>query len=123
MKQAITSSFVAGAIALAIAGASTSARAEVDAEKEKCYGVAKAGQNGCASADKSHTCAAHGTVDGSGQEWIALPKGVCEKIVGGMIAPFEGVGAKHECSAKQSCSAKQACNAKQSCSAKDDKKG
>lgn len=106
MKHAITSSFVAGAIALAIAGAATSARAEVDTDKEKCYGVVKAGQNGCASADKSHTCAAAATVDGGGQEWVALPKGVCEKIVGGMIAPFAGVGAKHDCSAKQACNAK-----------------
>ncbi|MGZ5858932.1 MAG: BufA1 family periplasmic bufferin-type metallophore, partial [Burkholderiaceae bacterium] len=28
-----------------------------DAEKEKCFGVAKAGQNDCASSNGSHSCA------------------------------------------------------------------
>ena len=59
------------------------------AAKEKCYGVVKAGQNGCADSKGVHSCQAHATVDGAGSEWISLPSGVCDKIVGGSTEPFE----------------------------------
>ena len=50
---------------------------------EKCYGVAIAGKNDCGSKDGSHSCAGQSKVDGDKNEWIFLPKGACEKIVGG----------------------------------------
>lgn len=65
------------------------------AEKEKCYGVVKAGKNGCGSADGKHSCEGQATVDGSGQEWVSLPAGVCEKLVGGSVTPFEGTASTH----------------------------
>ncbi len=78
---------LAGAAAVAALGlASTASHAEEKA-KEKCYGVVKAGQNGCGSADKAHGCAAQATVDGSGAEWIKVPAGLCEKLVGGSLEP------------------------------------
>jgi uncharacterized membrane protein len=55
-----------------------------NANKEKCYGVAKAGKNDCASA--SHSCAGHSTVDNAPTEWKYVPKGECEKM-GGMMDP------------------------------------
>lgn len=50
---------------------------------EKCYGVVKAGHNGCATANSS--CAGTSTTDGQKDAWILMPKGTCEKIVGGSL--------------------------------------
>ncbi len=77
---------LAGAVAVATLGMAQTAKAE-DADKEKCYGVVKAGKNDCGSADKAHACAGHASVDASGQEWVALPKGVCEKLANGSLEP------------------------------------
>lgn len=55
------------------------------AKQEKCYGVVKAGMNGCETA--THSCAGQAKMDGSSQEWIAVPKGLCEKLVGGSLEP------------------------------------
>lgn len=51
--------------------------------KEKCYGIAKAGQNDCAT--DSHFCGAQTKVDNDGESWIAVPNGLCKKIVGGSL--------------------------------------
>jgi uncharacterized membrane protein len=55
--------------------------------KEKCYGVVKAGANDCANASKSHSCAGQAASDGDVNEWVALPAGVCAKLVGGSVTP------------------------------------
>lgn len=49
--------------------------------KEKCYGIAKKAQNDCASA--AHSCSGEAKADGDKGEWLWVPKGTCEKIVGG----------------------------------------
>ena len=49
---------------------------------EKCSGVAKAGKNDCAAA--GHSCAGQAKKAG-GAEWIKLPKGTCERLVGGKV--------------------------------------
>lgn len=46
---------------------------------EKCYGIAKAGQNDCSTA--SHTCAGEAKINKDKEAWIFVPKGVCNKIV------------------------------------------
>jgi uncharacterized membrane protein len=48
--------------------------------KVKCYGIAKAGKNDCASA--SHGCAGHATADNDPKEWKYAPKDECEKAGG-----------------------------------------
>ncbi len=50
---------------------------------EKCFGVAKAGKNDCAS--NGHSCAAQVKKDADAKEWIKLPKGTCEKLAGGSL--------------------------------------
>jgi uncharacterized membrane protein len=50
------------------------------AAKVKCYGIAKAGKNDCASA--SHSCAGHAKVDNDPNEWKYAPKDECEKAGG-----------------------------------------
>lgn len=52
-------------------------------EKEKCYGVAKAGKNDCATGSSS--CAGTSKTDGQKDAFIALPKGTCARLVGGSL--------------------------------------
>ena len=55
---------------------------------EKCYGVAKAGKNDCASAVKGrHSCAGNQLVDGDKTSFIVLRKGTCERLVNGTLDP------------------------------------
>ncbi len=48
---------------------------------DKCYGIAKAGMNDCASG--KHGCASEAKVDGAKDEFLLTPTGLCNKIVGG----------------------------------------
>ena len=54
------------------------------AGKEKCYGVAKAGKNDCAA--NGHGCAAQSKVAKNAKEWVYLPAGTCDRLVGGVVA-------------------------------------
>ena len=56
-----------------------------NAGKEKCFGIAKAGQNDCANLSGSHSCAGQAKVDGDAAEWKFVPKGTC-KTAGGLSA-------------------------------------
>ncbi len=50
---------------------------------EKCAGIVKAGMNGCGTA--THGCAGMAKKDADPTEWIYLPKGTCDKIVGAKV--------------------------------------
>lgn len=54
---------------------------------EKCYGIAKAGKNDCATAKQS--CANSSTKDAQPEDYLFLPQGTCEKIVGGKLTPVK----------------------------------
>ena len=86
-KKAMSVMLAGAVAATAIAGGISSAEA-AKSGKEKCYGVVKAGKNDCGNAAKTQSCAGYATVDGDGGEWISLPKGVCEKLVGGSTTPI-----------------------------------
>ena len=51
-------------------------------EKEKCYGIAKAGQNDCANLAGSHSCAGQAKVDNDKGEWKYVAKGSCKSMKG-----------------------------------------
>ena len=87
MTKAKLNTLVASAIAVTLAGGFVAADANAAAgvENEKCFGVVKAGANDCANASKTHSCAGHAEANGAGDEWIALPKGVCERLAGGSL--------------------------------------
>lgn len=53
---------------------------------EKCAGIAKKGMNDCGSLDGTHACAGQAPRDLDDNEWVYVPKGTCEKIVGGVVA-------------------------------------
>ncbi len=67
---------VSGAMLTALAATTHSAEA---ASKEKCFGIALAGQNGCA-AGPGTTCAGTSTVDYQGNAWSLVDKGTCLEI-------------------------------------------
>jgi uncharacterized membrane protein len=55
-------------------------------DDEKCFGVAKAGQNACNSNKIKHSCAGHAKVDNDPNDFIKVPQGSCLKI-GGQLKP------------------------------------
>jgi uncharacterized membrane protein len=74
---------ISGLLALGATGMASNALAAEDVEK--CFGVVKAGQNDCQTANSS--CAGTAKNDGQGDAWVYLPAGTCEKIVGGSLEP------------------------------------
>ena len=75
----IVSSALASVMALGLAGQAAAQ------EKEKCYGIAKAGQNDCGNLSGTHTCAGQSKVDNDPGEWKYVAKGTC-KDMGGIDA-------------------------------------
>lgn len=56
-------------------------KTEMPSGFEKCYGISKSSKNDCASGTEA--CAGQSKVDGAKDAWIGLPKGTCDRIVGG----------------------------------------
>ena len=84
--QATIQAALAGMLALGVAGAALSQPVAPKADQEKCYGVAKGGQNDCGTA--KHACAGQGAkADKDPAEWKYVAKGSCEKMGGMMMAP------------------------------------
>ncbi|MBP6900933.1 MAG: DUF2282 domain-containing protein [Burkholderiaceae bacterium] len=79
--RALVSSALASALALGLAGP---AQAD-DKDKEKCYGIAKAGQNDCANLAGTHSCAGQSKLDNAPGEWKYVAKGSCKQL-GGLSA-------------------------------------
>ena len=50
--------------------------------KEKCYGIAKAGQNDCGNLSGTHSCAGQSKVDNAPDEWKYVAKGTCKDLKG-----------------------------------------
>ena len=78
-QRLIVSSALASLLALGLAN--TAAAAD-GAGKEKCYGVAKAGQNDCANLSGSHSCAGQAKDDLAPAEWNYVAKGTCKDMKG-----------------------------------------
>jgi uncharacterized membrane protein len=82
---------IASAIATAFAGTAVlSARAapapEPSFKAEKCYGIAKAGKNDCASTG-NNSCAGMSKANADPRAWVYVPAGYCERIVNGSMKP------------------------------------
>lgn len=58
--------------------------AQAQGNMEKCYGVAKAGKNDCQTASSS--CAGTSKKDAQTDAWISVPKGTCDKLIGGKLS-------------------------------------
>ena len=57
-------------------------------DRERCFGIVRAGKNDCGTA--KHACAGRAPRDAAGDEWLMLPAGTCAKIVGGAGKPMSG---------------------------------
>jgi len=69
---------------LALSGAAfASTAAAADSDKEQCAGIIKAGKNDCATA--TNACHGHVETDANPNAWIYVPKGTCERLVGGRV--------------------------------------
>ena len=55
-------------------------------QAEKCYGIAKAGKNDCASTG-NNSCGGTSKLNSDPKAWIYVPAGYCERIVGGSKTP------------------------------------
>ena len=77
-QRHIVSSALASVLALGLVGTA----AAQDKGKEKCYGIAKAGQNDCANLSGSHSCAGQSKVDNDAGEWKYVAKGTCKDMKG-----------------------------------------
>ena len=82
-NKILVNSAIAAAITLAAISAPT-AEAGSKGKMEKCYGVAKAGQNDC-KAGPGTSCAGSATKDAQGDAWMYVAKGTCDKLVGGSL--------------------------------------
>ena len=82
-KKKLLASFILGVSAASIVATPVLAKSS---KMEKCYGVVKAGKNDCSDFKKTHSCAGAAQANGDSGEWILLPKGTCNRIVGGSLS-------------------------------------
>lgn len=73
---------VSSAFACVLALGALGPAAAQDKAKEKCFGIAKAGQNDCANLSGSHSCAGQSKVDMGADEWKYVAKGTCQSMKG-----------------------------------------
>jgi uncharacterized membrane protein len=55
--------------------------AKIKGPKEKCYGIALAGENDCANLAGTHSCQGQSTVSFDTGEWQFVAKGTCASTV------------------------------------------
>ena len=73
----IATSTLASVLALALG----QAQAATDPKtQEKCFGIAKAGQNDCAAG--THSCAGQAKTDMAADDWKYVAKGTCKTLGG-----------------------------------------
>lgn len=69
---------------LLVLGVTTSTEALAAKEGfEKCAGIVKAGMNDCGTS--KHACAGQARMDSDKEEWLYVPEGTCNKIVGASV--------------------------------------
>jgi len=81
-QRLIVSSALASVLALGLLGQAAADDMAKPGAKEKCFGVAKAGQNDCANLSGSHSCAGQAKVDNGPDEWKYVAKGTCKSMKG-----------------------------------------
>ena len=83
-QKLILNSALASAMSLGLVAQAAAAddMTKGDKAKEKCYGIAKAGQNDCANLSGTHSCAGQSKVDNDPGEWKYVAKGTCKDMKG-----------------------------------------
>jgi uncharacterized membrane protein len=76
--------YIASAMTAAIALAGCGGSAKIaQTTTEKCYGVAQAGKNDCAT--EAHACKGQALATRSPGDFVLLPLGTCDKLTGGSL--------------------------------------
>lgn len=88
MKEAktVVHAALASLLTLGLSTVTTDALAAKEG-MEKCAGIVKAGMNDCGTA--THDCAGKAEKDNDAAEWIYVPTGTCNKIVGATLLTVE----------------------------------
>jgi len=81
-KHQILSVAIGSLLAIGLVG---NASAADKPKMEKCFGIAKAGMNDCSSNKSAHSCAGQATKNNDPMDFVAVPKGTCDKIAGGTV--------------------------------------
>jgi uncharacterized membrane protein len=94
-REALIRTAIAGALA---AGATlgTNAYAQDMKDMEKCWGIAKAGQNDCGSNTTAHSCAGQSKKDYDPNDFKAVKTGTCVKMGGSLTQGEAGKLAKEK---------------------------
>jgi uncharacterized membrane protein len=77
-QRLIASSALASVLALGLLSSGVAQAAD----KEKCYGIVKAGQNDCANLSGTHSCAGQSKAEMGVDEWKYVAKGSCATLGG-----------------------------------------
>ena len=88
-KQLFIQSALASMLAFGAISAAQAGPVAPDPSKDKCFGITKAGQNDCASATGSHSCAGTATKDKDPGDWKYVEKGTCDKMGGTLTPPMK----------------------------------
>ncbi len=81
--QSILSAAIGGLLVMGLTGNAVA----TDMKMEKCYGIAKAGKNDCGSKAAGHSCAGQASKNNDPADFVAVPKGTCDKIAMGNTEP------------------------------------
>ncbi|UTH72594.1 DUF2282 domain-containing protein [Chromobacterium sp. IIBBL 290-4] len=76
---------IASALGAVIAMGVLASAPAAAADKDQCFGIAKAGQNDCKNA--AHACAGQTKVDNDPADFKLVPAGTCQKM-GGQTKPM-----------------------------------
>ena len=93
MSSAKNALFATSAMAAALSLAGCIGTAKIVSQTgttENCYGIAKAGGNDCAG--EGHGCAGQAMATRSPGDFVIVPIGTCEKLVGGGLGGEGGGG-------------------------------
>jgi uncharacterized membrane protein len=82
-QKALVAAAVAGLFTLGAQGALAQSK-----DQEKCWGLAKAGQNDCGSNKTAHSCAGHSKADYDPNDFKVVKAGTCVEM-GGSLAQGE----------------------------------
>ena len=85
--QGILSAAIGSLLMVGLVGNTAAADMKSDVKMEKCYGIAKAGHNDCGSKAAGHSCAGQASKNNDPADFVAVPKGTCDKIAMGSTEP------------------------------------
>lgn len=80
--QFVIRSALASLVALSAVGSAVAVDDMNKANQEKCYGIATAGKNDCASSANPNSCSGKATTDNAPDRFKLVAKGTCKSMSG-----------------------------------------